>query len=112
MTVLIHLTFSRPCDAGRWRSKRDYVTRTWRTVVGPTIRGRLPSYGPRSSQGWRAVAGGASRNICPWCENAIRDRGGELVGPLFPGRVTNKLVDGRNAGWKYFGERDSWFRKS
>ncbi len=32
-----------------------------------------------NKQGWKPLAGGVSRPICPWCENAIRDKGGELV---------------------------------
>ncbi|MFE3494290.1 LamG-like jellyroll fold domain-containing protein [Streptomyces sp. NPDC059175] len=31
--------------------------------------------------GWTKVDGGVSRNVCPFCENAIRDVGGRLTGP-------------------------------
>ncbi|WP_308314609.1 LamG-like jellyroll fold domain-containing protein [Streptomyces gilvus] len=36
---------------------------------------------------WTFLGGAANRNICAFCENAIRDSGGELVGDTFPGRV-------------------------
>jgi hypothetical protein len=35
-------------------------------------------------QGWKPLAGGTSRPICPWCENAIRGQNGELVGQTYP----------------------------
>ncbi|MCX4688597.1 HINT domain-containing protein [Kitasatospora purpeofusca] len=50
--------------------------------------------------GWTPVAAGASRNICAWCEDAIRARGGTLVGPLAPGRVNR---------FPFMGERDAGF---
>jgi hypothetical protein len=31
-------------------------------------------------KGWEPLHGAASRNVCPWCENSIRDRGGRLFG--------------------------------
>jgi RHS repeat-associated protein len=55
------------------------------------------------SQGWTMVGGGASRNICPWCENQIRDAGGTLTGPLTAGMVNNPPAM-RNAPFQ--GERE------
>ncbi|MFE9442430.1 LamG-like jellyroll fold domain-containing protein [Streptomyces sp. NPDC006602] len=41
-----------------------------------------------ANQGWTAIDGGASRNVCPYCENSIRDAGGQLTGPAsWKGRI-------------------------
>jgi hypothetical protein len=50
--------------------------------------------------GWEALGGATNRNICAFCENAIRDMGGSLEGPTFPGRVQTI-----NGTFGYLGER-------
>ena len=44
--------------------------------------------------GGKVIGGGSNRNICPWCENFIRNAGGQLVGPTTPGRVNNHPYNG------------------
>jgi len=50
--------------------------------------------------GWEVLGGATNRNVCAYCENAIRGLGGSLEGETFPGRV--KTVKGVFA---YMGER-------
>jgi RHS repeat-associated protein len=62
-------------------------------VVAPSLPKRSPSHDAEvtgleyiKKQGWKPLAGGASRPICPWCQNTIFDEGGELVGPRYQSR--------------------------
>ncbi|MEU1893675.1 DNRLRE domain-containing protein [Streptomyces pristinaespiralis] len=52
------------------------------------------------SQGWEFLGGAANRNVCAYCENAVRGRGLKLSGPTFPGFV--QTLAGR---FQFFGER-------
>ena len=62
----------------------------WEVIAPPLSKGS-PSHDAEATglayikkQGWKPLAGGASRPICPWCQNEILDAGGKLVGRRHP----------------------------
>ena len=60
----------------------------------PNLDAEMTAKAHIESQGWSMVGGGASRNVCPWCENEIRDADGHLTGDLTAGRVNNRPYQG------------------
>ncbi|MER5901400.1 hypothetical protein ABT150_15140 [Streptomyces mirabilis] len=64
-----------------------------------------------ANQGWTAIDGGASRNVCPYCEYSIREAEGQLTGPAsWKGRINCLLkgVERFNFRW---GQRSFSFGK-
>ncbi len=59
----------------------------------------------QSQPGWSLDDGGATRNVCPWCENAVRDAGGSLTGPS----AWRQVVYGITQKYMPFGQRSFTF---
>ncbi|MFE2914382.1 LamG-like jellyroll fold domain-containing protein [Kitasatospora indigofera] len=63
-----------------------------------------------NDNGWTLWDGGASRNVCPYCENSIRSAGGALTGPSsWKGRI-NYYLKGIPKFQFRFGQRSFTFR--
>jgi hypothetical protein len=61
------------------------------------------------SKGWALWEGGASRNVCPYCENSIRDAGGQMAGPsAWKGRI-NYMLNGVRRFQLRWGQRSFTF---
>ncbi|MFE2038911.1 hypothetical protein ACFXBB_37990, partial [Streptomyces scopuliridis] len=59
--------------------------------------------------GWSLAEGGASRNMCPYCENTIRDNGGRLTGPAQWKQRVNFMLNGVKKFNFRFGQRSFEF---
>ncbi|MER5312912.1 LamG-like jellyroll fold domain-containing protein, partial [Streptomyces sp. NPDC002773] len=61
--------------------------------------------------GWSLADGGASRNVCPYCELSIRNAGGSLTGPSsWKGRI-NYMLNGKARHNFRWGQRSFTFGK-
>ncbi|MFE6713052.1 LamG-like jellyroll fold domain-containing protein [Streptomyces sp. NPDC057695] len=64
-----------------------------------------------NTPGWSLDNGGASRNVCPYCENGIRNAGGSLTGPSsWKGRI-NFMLNGAARFQFRWGQRSFSFKK-
>jgi ribosome modulation factor len=62
-----------------------------------------------TNKGWSLDLGGASRNMCPYCENAIRDAGGQLTGPSAWEQRVNFMINGVKKFQFRWGQRSFTF---
>ncbi|MFF4161007.1 LamG-like jellyroll fold domain-containing protein [Streptomyces sp. NPDC001678] len=78
-------------------------------VNDPSLHAETNAMQHISNNNWTLWNGGASRNVCPYCENSIRSEGGELTGPsAWKGRV-NYTLDEKNRFQFRWGQRSFTF---
>ncbi|MGW3983876.1 LamG-like jellyroll fold domain-containing protein [Streptomyces mirabilis] len=79
-------------------------------VNDPTLHAETNAMQHIENQGWTLWDGGASRNVCPYCEDSIRDAGGQLTGPSnWKGRI-NYFLNGIAKFQFRWGQRSFTFR--
>jgi hypothetical protein len=75
-------------------------------VNNPNLHAELNAMEHINNMGWTKLEGGSSRNVCPYCENSIRDQGGAVVGPA----NWRQRVFGPTRTFYPFGQRNFVFR--